>query len=129
MNSLKYCRPFFLQTALLIGCFVAISTQAAGPAPKPLKGNVLMYSGSLGELQPPQSGPLKMAFTLEGEAAQKVFLELKESADPCGAQPDTRYRASNDGLLVCTSNAAGKQVRCTFGLDVRNAKLIEGSIC
>ena len=118
-----------LKLCLVLSLGVANSVHATGSSTTPLKGNVLMYSGSLGELQPSQNGPLKMAFTLEGEAAQKVFLELKESADPCGAQPDTRYRASSDGLLVCTSNAAGKQVRCTFGLDVRNAKLIEGSIC
>lgn len=116
--------------AVLLGLIVA----AAGAAAWEFQYNdaamkVAFYSNSLGDPAPVSRKDTKAAFQVEAEAAKTMFDALpKNQKDPCGAQPDTEYRASVNGLLVCTKASKEAPV-CSFGVDVNRGKLVAGSIC
>ena len=120
--------------AVLVATVALVSLAgAAGPwdgAYSALRGEYLIYSGSLGETAAPTAGDRKAAFAIRGEAAKKLFESIgPDLEDACGASSGMRMRQKGD--LDCFHDKANRESPyvCHFGIDLRTGKSIHGSIC
>jgi hypothetical protein len=96
----------------------------------PFNGNYLVYSGDLGEQQPPTRTDRKASFMVKGPAAKEMFDSIgPDLKDACGAASGLRIRQRGD--LDCTFNPDNRSApyACHFGLNLRTGKSIPGSIC
>lgn len=94
------------------------------------KGRYLIYSGDLGEQQPPTRSDRKTAFMVEGVLAKELFDAIgPDLKDACGAMSGLRVRQK--GSVDCTFDKAhpAAPYTCHFGLDLQTGKSIPGSIC
>ncbi|GAB2875904.1 hypothetical protein GCM10027277_51530 [Pseudoduganella ginsengisoli] len=121
---------FRLALAMLL---VALSFAYAGETRdwwqyRPFKGSYLVYSGSLGEEQPPTQKDRKVSFNVSGPIAKEMFdsmyPDVKE-AEKCSS--DKGYRERNKGEVSCIHDSDG--YRCFFGFDLRTGKSITGATC
>lgn len=97
---------------------------------KAFKGGYLIYSGDLGEQQPPTRTDRKTSFTVDGPLAKELFEAIgPDLKDACGSLSGLRVR--NKGDLDCTydKDHPAAPYTCHFGLDLRTGKSITGSIC
>jgi hypothetical protein len=95
---------------------------------KDFKGSYLIYSGSLGEEQPPTAKDSKVSFNVSGPIAKQMFDSMYPDAkeqDRCSDEKG--YRERNKGELSCIHDKDG--YRCFFGFDLRTGKSISGAIC
>jgi hypothetical protein len=110
---------------------VALATQ------KPWDGNYtpytmhyLMYSGTLGEAQPPTRTEQRLSFAVQGQLAKEMFdsigPDLKLS---CGTTLGMRQRTRGDVDCSYDKGDAASPYTCHFGLDLRKGKSIAGAIC
>ena len=109
---------------------VALATQ------KPRDGNYtpysmhyLMYSGTLGEAQPPTRTEQRLSFAVQGQLAKEMFdsigPDLKLS---CGTTLGMRQRTRGDVDCSYDKDDAASPYTCHFGLDLRKGKSIAGAI-
>lgn len=97
---------------------------AAGP--QPLKGDYLVFGGTLAEMQPPTGRDKKVAITLTGPLAKELFASIGPDAkDACSGAAG--YRERRRGDLLCTLDEDG--YRCYLGLDIVRGKSVRGAIC
>lgn len=93
---------------------------------KPFKGSYLIYSGSLGEEQPPTQTDRKVAFMVTGALAKEMFDSMYPDAkDQCSDDKD--YRERNKGQVSCTQDKDG--YACHFGFNLRTGESIPGANC
>jgi hypothetical protein len=96
---------------------------------KPAKASYWLYGGGLGDPIPPKTNDKKIAFSIEGEAAQQIFDAIgPDKHDACTEESGTRFRARDKENLSCTRSKEGDHV-CNFGFDLVTGKSIGGSIC
>ena len=113
---------------------VALISQAHASAPKPwddsfkpVKGEYIVYSGTLNESQEPTRTDRKVAFKVTGPAARDLF----ESMNPDEKLTCTGmkgYRERRKGEVTCTYDPHDGHA-CYFGFDLRTGKSIGGSSC
>ncbi|MDY0974543.1 hypothetical protein SOM61_06185 [Massilia sp. CFBP9012] len=107
---------------------VAIASDNLGPY-KPATVSYWLYGGGLGDPIPPKANDKKIAFSIEGEAAQQIFDAIgPDKHDACTEGSGTRFRARDNENLSCTRSKDGDYV-CNFGFDLVTGKSIGGSIC
>lgn len=97
---------------------------------KSFKGQYLIYSGDLGEQEPPRQRDRKGAFMIEGPLAKEMFDAIgPDLKDACGASSSLRIRQKGD--LDCTFDKDHPSAphTCHFGINLRTGKSIGGSIC
>ena len=94
---------------------------------RPLKGEYLMYSGSLGELQAPTRKDRKVSIRVAGTVAKEMFDSMHpDDKDTCTTAPGHRER-TKDGVSCIYDPGTG--YACYVGFDLRTGKSIGGSIC
>lgn len=122
-----------LSGIIVIGVLAGLSLAYAGEKNdwwqyKSFKGSYLIYSGSLGEEQPPTSKDRKVSFNIAGPLAKEMFdsmyPDVKEQ-ERCSSDKD--YRERNKGEVSCIHDHDG--YKCFFGFDLRTGKTISGAIC
>jgi hypothetical protein len=117
--------------ALALGAIVTLSVAYAADQGdwwqyKPFKGSYLIYSGVLGEEQPPTSGDRKVSFSVSGPLAKEMFDSM---------YPDAKEACSNDkghherykGKVSCVHDLDG--YTCHFGFNLRTGESISGASC
>lgn len=93
---------------------------------KPFKGSYLIYSGSLGEEQPPTAGDRKISFSVKGSVAKDMFESMSPDAkETCS--DDKGHRERYKGNLSCVSDPDGYV--CHFGFNLRTGASISGASC
>lgn len=94
---------------------------------KPLKGEYLLYSGSLNESQKPTRTDRKVAFKVSGPAARDLFESMyPDEKITCTSMK--RYRERRKGEIFCTFFPQDGYA-CYFGFDLRTGKSIGGASC
>jgi hypothetical protein len=96
----------------------------------PYSVHYLMYSGTLGEAQPPTRTEQRLSFAIRGQLAKQMFdsigPDLKLS---CGTTLGIRQRTRGDVDCSYDKDDAESPYTCHFGLDLRKGKSIAGAIC
>lgn len=95
---------------------------------KPFKGSYLIYSGVLGEEQPPTSGDRKVSFSVSGPLAKEMFDSMYPDAkakDACSS--DKGHYERYKGKVSCVHDPDG--YTCNFGFNLRTGESISGATC
>jgi hypothetical protein len=96
----------------------------------PYSMHYLLYSGTLGEAQPPTRTEQRLSFAIQGPLAKQMFdsigPDLKLS---CGTTLGMRQRTRGDVDCSYDKDYAASPYTCHFGLDLRKGKSIAGAIC
>ena len=96
----------------------------------PYSMHYLLYSGTLGEAQPPTRTEQRLSFAIQGSLAKQMFdsigPDLKLS---CGTTLGMRQRTRGDVDCSYDKKHAVSPYTCHFGLDLRKGKSIPGAIC
>lgn len=121
---------FVLAAAALISYAFAETKTTWDGSYTTFKGNYLIYSGDLGEQQPPTRSDRRTAFIVEGALAKELFDSIgPDLKDACGAISGLRVRQK--GHVDCTfdKDHPAAPYTCHFGLDLKSGKSIPGAIC
>lgn len=93
---------------------------------KPFKGDYLIYSGALGEEQPPTTGDRKISFSVSGPVAKDMFDSMYPDAkDTCS--DDKGHHERYKGNVACVRDTDG--YTCHFGFNLRTGASISGATC
>jgi hypothetical protein len=117
--------------ALALGALTALSLAFAAEHGewwrfKPFKGEYLIYSGTLGEEQPPTTADRKISFSVSGPAAKDMFDSMYPDArEACS--DDKGHRERYKGNVACVRDPDG--YTCHFGFDLRTGASISGATC
>jgi hypothetical protein len=120
----------FLAAAALVSLAYAGTKKIWDGSYETFKGHYLIYSGDLGEQQPPTAGDRKTSFMVEGPLAKELFDAIgPDLKDACGTLSGLRVRQK--GHVDCTydKDHPAAPFTCHFGLDLGTGKSITGSIC
>ncbi len=117
---------------LLIALLTSVSISASGDAidhkPEKLEGTYLLYSGSLEEMELPNSREAKIRMQITGTLAKQIFQHMGRAAaikGECVNGMETRVA----GNLACSLTPKGDRVYCDIGIDTKNGQAINGTIC
>jgi hypothetical protein len=94
------------------------------------KTSYLIYSGSLGEKEPPKVGNKKVSLLIEGQLARELFDSLgSDQKHACGASTGVRIRERGD--ITCSFDREQKAApyTCFVGLNLNTGKSIVGAVC
>lgn len=94
------------------------------------KARYLVYSGRLGEKEPPKVGSKKVSLLIEGQLAQDIFNSLgPDQKQACGASTGVRIRERGD--ITCSYDREQKiaPFTCYVGLNLKTGKSMEGATC
>lgn len=118
-----------LFVAFVVVAFTEAYATAETLGYSPLAGDYLLYSGGLGDPQPPMKGHSKIAFEIRGAAAKAVFDALgRDVTDVCVAGNGDRIRKADHGRFACLLTKQGEYF-CNFGFDLKSGKSIGGMVC
>jgi len=90
----------------------------------------LIYSGSLGESEPPKARNNNVSLLIEGQLAKELFNAIgSDQQQACGASTGVRIRERGD--ISCSFDRALKSdsYTCYLGLNLKTGKSMEGAIC
>lgn len=93
---------------------------------KPIKGSYLIYSGDLGEEQPPTASDRKISFAVSGPLAKEMFDSMYPDAKEA-CSDDKGHRERYKGNVSCVSDPDG--YTCHFGFNLRTGASISGATC
>lgn len=99
------------------------------PAPaKPLTAEYTIYSGGIGDEQPPTTKDRKLAVEVKGTAAKDIFDSLYPDVQgvSCGDEKGERLRRK--GKIWCAYSPHG-DYRCFLGFNLRTGESISGGTC
>jgi len=116
--------------AMLLLPPISLSASESDPGPyQAATASYRIYGGSLGDPTAPSPSDRKIAVSIEGDAARKVFDMIgPDQSNACVEGTKMRLRSRDRENLSCTRSGEGEYV-CSFGFDLRNGKSIGGSIC
>jgi hypothetical protein len=115
-------------TAALLTTAASAEQKAIYPAPaKPLKAEYTLYSGELGNEQPPTRTERKLSVEVTGQGAKDIFDSLfPDDKVTCSDEEGERLRSK--GNITC-SYVPTRGYRCFFGFDLRTGRSIAGGSC
>jgi hypothetical protein len=124
------------RTTLLVSLALVLSSSYAD-APKEwdaefatTKMRYLIYSGTLGETEPPQAGNKKLSMMFEGRLARELFDSIgPDQKDACGASTGVRMRERGDISCSYDRDQKSAPFTCYVGLNLKTGKSMAGSIC
>lgn len=97
------------------------------PEFKALQGSYMLYGHGLGDPQPASPKDSKIAFSVESDAARRMFESMgPDVRDICTGGAGIRVRTK--GNISCQHEKQG-EYHCSFGFDLRTGKSIPGSTC
>jgi len=99
------------------------------PAPaKLLTAEYTIYSGSLGDQQPPTRDDRKIAFEVSGQPAKEIFESLYPDVQGISCSDEKGERLRKKGRVWCVYTSEGGY-RCYFGFNLRTGESIAGGSC
>lgn len=116
----------------VLGCALLLPASGIDQSPgmpqyRPLHGDYLIYSGSLGEQQAPTRHNRKLSLIVEGVAAREMFDAMApDEKEVCSSEKGARSRRKEH--VWCTFSPK-EGYTCYFGFDLRTGKSIGGGIC
>ena len=121
-----------IQRLLPMLFLLALPMTLAAEGPEPYKkatASYWIYGGGLGDPIATTSNDKKIAFSIEGDAAKKIFDAIgPDKKDECTTGSGTRFRSRDNENITCTRNKEN-QYSCSFGFDLVTGKSIGGSMC
>lgn len=120
-----------LLTAAVMASPVSIDAheKARYPAPaKALTAEYTIYSGSLGDEQPPTKDDRKIAFEMNGQPAKEIFESLYPDLLGVNCSDEKGERLRKKGRVWCVYTPEGGY-RCFFGFNLRTGESISGGSC
>lgn len=117
---------FFL--AGIMFCVLAYATENWTWQYKPLAATFSIYSGELGERQPPTKNERKLAIAIKGDAAKEIFDSLYPDSKDATCTSEDGERLRRKGEVWC-SYRPSDGYKCFVGFDLRTGKSIGGGIC
>lgn len=123
-------KKIFILLLFVFGSFFHVCTSGKEPWQArytPIKGEYLIYGGSLSEQQVPGRRDRKVAFRVVGSVAKDMF-DAMHPDDKLKCTTEQAYRERNKDGVSCTYAPDSAYV-CYFGFDLRTGKSIGGAIC
>jgi hypothetical protein len=96
-------------------------------AAKPMKGEYLVYSGTLNEAQAPTKKDSKVSIRVAGHVAEDMFKSMYPD-EKLTCTDMKGYRERRKGEVFCTYDPQDGYA-CYFGFDLRTGKSIGGASC
>lgn len=97
-------------------------------AAKPLAADYTIYSGQLGNEQPPLKHDRKLSIEIKGEAARELFEAISPDVRGVSCSEERGARLRKKGRFWCAfSPSAG--YKCFLGLDLKTGEGIAGGSC
>jgi hypothetical protein len=94
---------------------------------QPFQGRYSIYGGSLADPEAPSARSKKIAFSINGKAAQQMFDAMgPDLKSVCDSENGTRFRQRAE--LVCSYHPTDGY-ECNFGFDLAEGRSIGGSVC
>ena len=94
------------------------------------KARYMIYSGSLGEKEPPKIGSSKVSLMVEGQLAQELFNAIgPDQKQACGASTGVRIRERGDITCAFDRELKSAPFTCFVGLNLKTGKSMEGASC
>lgn len=123
-------------TILLLSLALLFSPSRAD-APKEWDGDYakattryMIYSGTLGEKEPPKAGNSKVSLLIEGQLARELFNAIgPDQKQACGASTGVRIRERGDITCAFDRELKPAPFTCYVGLNLKTGKSMEGAIC
>jgi lysine/ornithine N-monooxygenase len=117
-----------LTAGVLLAAVASAEQKPTYPAPaKPLKAEYTIYSGDLGDEQPPTQNERKLAVEVSGQGAKEIFDSIyPDSKVTCSDEKGERLRSKGN---VSCSYTPRDGYRCFFGFNLRTGKSIAGGSC
>lgn len=116
---------------LLVGVVVISNVAAMGAAPgyTDAKLRYRIYGGGLGDPVEASQRDVKIAFSIGGPAAAKMFNAMgPDVKDRCTDGSGVRVRAKDRENVLCMRYRPG-QYSCRFGFDLKSGKSVGGTVC
>jgi hypothetical protein len=111
---------------LLAICVVAVAADWIFEY-RPIKSQMVVYSGGLGDPGIPTAQEAKVSFHVQGKAARDLFDHMgPDVKNECSSGDKVRVRVKE--RLQCLRYSKS-DYSCYFGFDLKSGKGIEGSIC
>jgi len=112
----------------LLALPVAADDSSPGPYLKTV-ASYRIYGGGLGDATAPKPSDKKVAFSIEGSAARRIFDAIgPDKRDACTEGSGMRVRHKDHENLTCMLSKENDYM-CSFGFDLVTGKSIGGSIC
>lgn len=94
------------------------------------KTRYMIYSGSLGEKEPPKIGNNKVSLMIEGHLARELFNSIgPDQQQACGASTGVRIRERGDITCAFDRELKSSPFTCYVGLNLKTGKSMEGASC
>jgi hypothetical protein len=88
-------------------------------------GNYFVYSGGLGDREPPTGKDAKVYIDISGPLAAEMYNQLGKSAEQKSCSADTQKRQRGEASCSLSDG----QHRCFVNFDLRTGKVWGGTIC
>ncbi|MES2742786.1 MAG: hypothetical protein V4754_17825 [Pseudomonadota bacterium] len=116
---------------ILVGAVASVSLTFAAEKGewwqyKTIEGSYRIYSGALGEEQPPTTNDRKISFVVTGSVAKGMFDSMSPDIKQ-GCSQDKKYHERQKGNVSCVHDSEG--YTCHFGFDLRTRASISGGYC
>lgn len=103
--------------------------KAVYPAPaKPLTAEYTIYSGGIGDEQPPTKDDRKLAIEVTGKAAKDIFDSLYPDVQGVSCSDEKGERLRRKGRIWCAYSPSGGY-RCFLGFNLRTGESTSGGSC
>lgn len=125
-----------MKTRVVILAVTMLCSLVALAASKPWDGtyapytvHYLMYSGQLGDSQPPKRTERRLSFAIQGQLAKEMFDAIGPDLKlACGTTLGMRQRERGD--VDCSYDKDEKDpYTCHFGIDLLKGKSMAGATC
>lgn len=118
-----------LAAGLAVASAFAVATPQFDLEYAPMKGEYALYGGALSDPVAPSASSKKIAFVIEGKAAQDMFNAMgPDIRDECLSEKGARARKKDGEKLACFFRPK-EGYRCSIGFDLRTGTSIAGSYC
>jgi hypothetical protein len=89
----------------------------------------LMFGGDIGDPVQATDKDSKIAFSVEGKLAKKIFDSIgPDKKNLCTENDGSRFRSKDHDKISCVKFKEGSYI-CYFGFDLKTGKSIVASIC
>lgn len=106
-----------------------VGAMGAEPGYTDAKVRYRIYGGGLGDPVEASERDAKIAFSIGGQAAAKMFKAMgPDIKDRCTDSAGVRVRAKDGENVLCMRYRHGAY-SCRFGFDLQSGKSVGGSVC
>ncbi|HVW75192.1 MAG TPA: hypothetical protein VHC39_16260 [Rhizomicrobium sp.] len=118
---------FSLAMSLVAVCWPGIAS-SQDATPRKFSGQYSFYSGTPGEWAIATKKDTKVAISVDGPLAARMFQSMGSAATQSGSCVDGEVTRIRDELM-CTRNKNTGKAECYFGFDLHTGKSVLGTDC